>query len=313
MFVVLALAGLWFLLPAASVQGAEKPIAKADAAKKELDLRPVELGGNDLVTDDGVLLAATFYPSPKGREAIPVILLHSYKGNRKEFSALAGYLQQQGHAVLVPDLRGHGDSTGTRAGVKLDAARMPTQQFEQMYYEDIKALRRFLVAKNDADELNLSKLCLIGADMGATVALRAAWLDWTPVPGRPTLMDVKALVLLSPPASFRGLDVRTPLANPAVRSQLSVLILVGKLRKRDLDDAERLYNMFKPYHPDPPKEELAEKQDLFFLKLDTELQGAKMLGKPGLRPDPKVMIAQFIELRLVKQDREGYGHRKRRD
>jgi len=294
-----------------ALEGAEKPAAKADASKKELDLRPMELGGNDLVTDDGVLLKATFYPSPKGRDAVPVILLHSYKGDRKEFTGLAPYLQQQGHAVLMPDLRGHGESTGTRAGVKLDATRMPADQFEQMYYQDVQALRRFLVAKNDADELNLSKLCVVGAEMGAVVALRAAWLGWTPTPGRATPMDIKALVLISPPFSFRGLDTRTPLRNPAVRSQISVLILVGQGRDKDLDDAERLYNMFKPYHPDPPKEKMAEEQDLFFLKLDTKLQGAKMLGARGLNLEK--MIAQFIELRLVKQDREGYGHRKRRE
>ena len=36
-------------------------------------------------------------------------MLHGWKGNRTEYADLASFLQtQHGHAVLVPDLRGHG-------------------------------------------------------------------------------------------------------------------------------------------------------------------------------------------------------------
>ena len=66
-------------------------------------------------TVDGVPLAATFYPTPlekeAAKEAVPVILLHQFKGSRADYNGLALALQKAGCAVLVPDLRGHGHST----------------------------------------------------------------------------------------------------------------------------------------------------------------------------------------------------------
>ena len=64
-------------------------------------------------------MKATYYPGTKDEESIPVILLHGFKGNRKDFTkedeGLAWFLQKNlGCAVIVPDLRGHGDSTKVR-------------------------------------------------------------------------------------------------------------------------------------------------------------------------------------------------------
>ncbi len=64
-----------------------------------------------LNTHDGVTLGATYYGSLLGKEAVPVIMLHQYKGSRADFKDLALALQAKGCAVLVPDLRGHGQST----------------------------------------------------------------------------------------------------------------------------------------------------------------------------------------------------------
>ena len=49
-----------------------------------------------------------------------MILLHGFKGSRKDFTqkdGLAAFLQEKlGCAVIVPDLRGHGDSTRIKVG-----------------------------------------------------------------------------------------------------------------------------------------------------------------------------------------------------
>jgi pimeloyl-ACP methyl ester carboxylesterase len=268
---------------------------------------PVELGGNDLVTKDGVQLSATFYPGTLGKESVPVILLHMSKGDRKEYAGLAPYLQQRGCAVLVPDLRGHGDSTTVLMGNttrELDAAKMPSAQFTRMVNYDMETLKSFLLRKNNEKELNIEKLCVVGAEMGASVAIDWARLDWSwPVyfgVGKQG-QDVKALVLISPKWSFPGIQLRNALAHPAVRSQLSVLIVVGgKGSSKEVGDAKRLYSILKPSHPDPPAAEAAEKQDLFYGRFDTKLQGTKMLGVAALNLERT--IARFIELRLEKQD-----------
>src|SRR5574340_1050455 len=69
-------------------------------------------------TPDGIPLAVTFYPGTKGKDTIPVVLLHMAKGNRNDYAQLATDLQKVGHAVLVPDLRGHGESAARRGAAE---------------------------------------------------------------------------------------------------------------------------------------------------------------------------------------------------
>ncbi|MGW8256084.1 MAG: alpha/beta fold hydrolase, partial [Thermoguttaceae bacterium] len=65
-----------------------------------------------LKTADSLRLALSYYPGTKGKESIPVVLLHAWKGNRTDYTRdLASFLQAKGYAVIVPDLRGHGEST----------------------------------------------------------------------------------------------------------------------------------------------------------------------------------------------------------
>ena len=64
-----------------------------------------------LRTGDGLELALTYYPGTKGKQTIPVVLLHGWKQSRNDYKDLAPALQKLGYAVIVPDLRGHGEST----------------------------------------------------------------------------------------------------------------------------------------------------------------------------------------------------------
>ncbi len=264
----------------------------------------MELGGNDLLTRDGVVLKATFFPSNKGKDAVPLILLHTWKGDRREYSALAPLLQKAGHAVLVPDLRGHGESTLQQIGNAsrtLDAAKFTRADFERMVAYDMETLKSFLMTKNNEGELNIEKLGVVGAEMGASVALDWARLDWSwpLLAGKKQGQDVKALALLSPELSFRGLNGKAAMSHPAVRSQLSMLIAVGSRDSKSLSEAKRLYSMVERFHQEPPPEEATEKKDLFLGTFDTDLQGTKMLGR-GLPVEG--WIANFIQLRLVNQN-----------
>jgi len=264
----------------------------------------------DRITGDGLSVQGFFFPSTEGENAVPVVLLHSWKGDGwKEYEGLAAYLQQEcGYAVLVPNLRGHGQSTTYKAtGAQLDPARMSNAEISKMVQQhgDMEAWRSFLVQKNDERALNLNKLCLVGSEMGASVAMHWALYDWRmfDMTARQRRPSVKALVLLSPQKNFRGLDIRDPLASPAVRS-LSIMILVGRQDSKAYAQASQLDTALAKYHPAPPKgadkNELArwneETKDLFFRSFDTSLQGSKLLGVRQLMV-PEI-IGRFIDLRL---------------
>ncbi len=268
----------------------------------------------DLVlrTGDGLQLAVTYYPGTKGKETIPIVLLHGWKQSRTEYKDLAPALQALGYAVVAPDLRGHGESTRIRGARKddlLDAAKMAPAQFGLMVREDMKAVKDFLWERNNAGQLNIDKLCIVGADMGASVALNFAAYDAV---GYQYFPDgrvyygplkvgrfVKALVLISPRWSSPGLPIAQAARNPVVQRDIAMLILVGKEDAKELAEANRVNGLFKNSHLEPTGDDKIDKQTLFFGKLPTSLQGTKLL-------DPKFnvqgLIADFVYRRLQKSE-----------
>ncbi len=283
--------------PAAAPAG-----APAKSAEGEKIPPPQDLAWR---TPDGVQLKATYYPGTKKKETVPVVLLHMWKGSRQDYEPLALYLQAKGHAVLVPDLRGHGESIRA-AGVSrpLDTDTLQPAQYTRMATVDMEVVKRFLMEKNNAGELNIDKLCVVGAEMGALVALNFALVDWSwpPLATGKQGQDVKALVLISPEWTFKNLRANGPLANDAVRSRISVLIAYGKDSPKADKEARRLHAALERYHPKPgddPREKL-DRQDLFLDGIGTTLQGTKILGERGLNLEQH--IAKFIELRLLKKN-----------
>lgn len=304
LLVVLLIAALAMPGPAAAQRASEKVEIPAPET--------VALDFTDLPRMDRIRLKATYYPGvaaqDRGKEIVPVILLHGFKGNRNDMRGLAEYLQQLtdeqgepiGHAVIVPDLRGHGESA-VQDGVPLDPDRMRPDQAQAMVRGDLEEVKRFLMRRNNAGELNIEKLCVVGADMGAVIALHWAALDWSwPMAGSTKQgRDVKALVLISPQRDFKGLNAFRALESPAVSRELSIHIVVGRGNSRDYSTASSLFRRLERFHPEPPPEQILEKKDLFLDEYETSLSGTRMLGANlGLEE----RIARFIELRLVNQD-----------
>ena len=246
-----------------------------------------------LETKDKVALKATFYPSTLGKEAIPVIMLHMYKGSRVDYHDLALALQAEGHAVLVPDLRGHGESTRyTDGDEKITVDRMNRAAFAAMVAGDVEACKTFLRDQNNEEQLNIDKLCLVGAEMGAIVALNWAALDWAwpPLPRGKQGQDVKALVLLSPAWTIKGFSVNPAMASPAVQSdKISIYILTDKKAA----DAKRLEKTLAKTRAN------SEEKSLIMVPLETSLAGTKMLEVPELEVAKR--ISKFIELKVVKK------------
>ncbi|MES1213721.1 MAG: alpha/beta fold hydrolase [Singulisphaera sp.] len=254
-----------------------------------------------LSAEDDMALKATFWPGPNGKDSVPVIALHGYGGSRHDYSALAEFLQEKGCAVLAPDLRGHGESTLVpESNRRLSAADMPIAAFAGMI-DDVEAAKKFLMQRNNAGELNIDKLCLIGADMGAVVGANWAIDDWNwpPLAVGKQGQDVKAIILLSPPEKFKSLRMLEALNDRSVRSQVAFYIAVGNQDPTAVREATKIHNTLKKFHPLPVK---PEDQDLFFdRRIPTRLQGTKLLGKEFKEYGLMNNIAEFIDERAAKQ------------
>jgi alpha-beta hydrolase superfamily lysophospholipase len=288
--------------PLAAQEEKKAPAEKDEAADEQP--QPFDITGNELVTQDGVVLKASFFPGSKGKDSVPIILLHSWKGDRREFATLAPQLHKAGHAVLVPDLRGHGQSRQYVGGGsrELDASKFVPADFALMATSDMETLKGYLLKRNNAGELNLEKLCVVGGEMGASVAFNWALIDWSwPIyPGLKQGQYVKALVLLSPQRNFKGLNITAPLNSPLLNAGVSIMLLVGNEDPKLLAEVQRMHATLEKLHKAPAVGQEATEQTLFFKGLDTKVQGTKLLGVRGLNVEQR--IKKFIDLRLTARD-----------
>jgi alpha-beta hydrolase superfamily lysophospholipase len=276
------------------------------------------LGGKDIVleTRDGVQLHVEYRrPLLKkgaskdvGKEVVPVVLLHMAKGSGADWKPLAEALQRAGHAVIVPDLRGHGKSTEVKRGGRtaaIDQASMRPGDFAAMVTQDMERIKKFIIEENNAGQLNLRKLCLVGAEMGAAVAINWAAMDWSwpPLATGPQGQDVNGLVLISPVWQHKGMTIVDASNHPAIQGSISTAIVVGSKNAASLREAQRLNGILERSHEDyskAPAQVRLERQTLFFKTPATSLQGTKMLGERSLGVEG--LILTFIQSRLVKQD-----------
>ncbi|HTU26290.1 MAG TPA: alpha/beta fold hydrolase [Pirellulales bacterium] len=255
-----------------------------------------------LKAKDGLSLHAIYYPGAprKGKnqkDSVPVILLHAYNGDCHDFDDLAELLQKQGHAVVTPDLRGHGESKEMlRDGreEKLETSSLRTADFGDMWTYDLEAVKSFLIGKNNAGELNIDKLCVVGAEMGAIVGANWASLDWSwPVLSNGKQgQDVKALVMISPQSNFKGVKLIDAVSSPDVRSELAVMLIAGRKNSRSADEVNKLYKHFMKYHVEKtsPVVEL--------LLPETKLQSTKLLGEKSLGVEAAIL--KFVDGLVAK-------------
>jgi len=300
-FCLIAL-GLSIAVPHANAQAPAAGNGPAVAPSKRLP-PPQNVGLKP--TADGVQLAAVFYPSPlekeQAKDAVPVILLHQLKGSHADFDNLAVELQKANCAVLVPDLRGHGQSTkrvmSDGKEKTIDPALLNKQDFEAMIQYDLEACKSFLMEKNNAKQLNIDKLCVIGAEMGAALAVDWAERDWS----WPALttgkqgQDVKAVVLLSPTWSFKGLTITPAATNRDFTGKLSWMVVVGDQGFKEPGEAKRLKQALE--HAVPANAS-AGNPKLDYREIKTSLQGTKLLGIGNLASE----IAKFIDQQVGKSN-----------
>lgn len=277
------------------------------AAKKEGEEEIPKPVPFEITTLDGLALKGTFYPGMMGKETVPVVLLHAHKGTRADWLTVPLTLQAQGHAVLALDMRGHGESTTfTNGKPSVSALNMPPVNYSLMVESDMEAVKTWLLAQHNEGKLNVDRLVLVGAEMGAVVAVNYAARDWSwPVlaTGKQG-QDVKGLVLISPTWNFKGMGITQALNAPSLRSLISLQLVVGGKDANATGETTRIQAMCKGHRKTEFKDaqEQAKLQDMFLDKYDTSLQGTKMLTVKNLKLANSTIeerMAKFIKLRAV--------------
>lgn len=144
-------------------------------------------------TEDGWEIFGTLYRGP-GK---PVILLPQLSTTRRIWNDFAVGLNRSGYLVLSIDMRGHGQST-TRKGKTVTWKDFSEKDFNGMVV-DVKDARKFLESRG----ADTSELVVIGASLGANVAMKYASTDY----------GVKAVVMLSPGTNYRGVSIEKSMEN----------------------------------------------------------------------------------------------------
>ena len=282
----------------------------------------------NLVTKDGVQLKATYFPggarkdSNQAKQTTPVILLHDYKGSRTVFNQLVAKLQTPAEAgvdrpyfaVLAVDLRAHGESTKQMfpggAEADLDAAEISKEGLIAMTSLDMEAIRSFLVDKNDAGELNINKLCLVGSGMGASVAANWALVDWAapPLAARKQGQDVKGIVLISPRWSFNGLSMLEPMKFTPLKQNVAWLLICGAQDSKVKTDFERIQKQLEKFHPLEKKSAAPIRKGLVSSLVPSTLQGDKLFSQPTAAIDDQIVT--FLTKNVAATQLPWIGQRK---
>ncbi|MCH7959776.1 MAG: alpha/beta fold hydrolase [Candidatus Hydrogenedentes bacterium] len=160
-----------------------------------------------LDSDDGYRIAVDLYLAD-GAQPPALILVHMLGSDRHAWRYFARRAQARGYTCAAFDMRGHGDSA------PIDGSRTPQSDFEAKDWlsvlNDIQAVKALLLESG----ANSDYLAIIGASIGANLALRYAVRD----------ADIQTVILLSPGLDYRG--VTTEEAMQALR-RTPVMIMSG--------------------------------------------------------------------------------------
>lgn len=227
-----------------------------------------------LATSDGVKLTTTYFkpaaPDGEQAKAIPFILLHDWEGDRTQLLKYGAFLQSAGHAVIVPDLRGHGESTVVEGlGKPIDAKKFRRNEVSSVAM-DIERCKKYLVKRNNEGEVNIDMLSVVA--VGETSVLAVEWVlnDWFAFApfnanGIKQGQDVKSLVLVSPRKKLKGLSLnanwKNSLYTGANGNGIPLMIIWGSGDDEAAKDSESLFKLAEKSRPDPKKIEDPEERE----------------------------------------------------
>ncbi|MCO8122765.1 alpha/beta hydrolase [Stieleria sp. TO1_6] len=262
----------------------------AQTAKKRAEPLP-KPRPETLRTKDGVDLTAYYFGSNKGKAAVPVLLVHEWKGQKAPYGTLCLTLQKSGCAVLALDYRGHGGSREykDRFGKtqEFNLKTMNKGHVLDIVRYDLEEAKRFLQRENNDGKLNLNALVVIGVRDGCVPAMLWAQRDWQfpNVGTRKQGHDVKGLVMISPKRLLKGVPVESALTDPNIAS-LPTMIVVGE-GSNEQSDADRIYKRVEVM-----KKKISGDKDPEGLKL---LTVKEPLGGPSLVSGSPTVIPEIVK------------------
>jgi hypothetical protein len=339
----------WFRVPSALVlclglllplrSGGEAAAFQQSKDKDNKDSKDETWKRVTFKTCDGVELGGTFYPNPGAKKDACVLLLHNIdhkKGgdsHKDGWDHLAQELQKAGYAVLSFDFRGFGDSknvekefwnvTRNPHNSILKGARtakppesIDQKDFPPVYYpyfvNDVAAAKAFLDRQNEAKQVNVSNLIVIGAGEGAL--LGQFWVDteWhrkrlvqsggaIVLDDTPEGKDIMAVVHLSLNSSLAGRSLLNPLRNWVVETgaeyKVPITFIHGEKDDRGRELAKKLLGDIK----NPPNG-IKKPEKLEFTE-DKVIEGTELTGSQLLQNslDTEKVILGHLDKLLEKR------------
>ena len=261
------------------------------AAQKKRVEPPPEPRPVVIPTKDGNELSGYYFGSNKGKEAIPVLLVHEWQGQKNGYGPLCLALRNAGCAVLAFDYRGHGgsreivDASGRKKQLNLQTMRK--RDIDMIVRYDIEAAKRFLIKENNEERLNLNALVVVGVRDGCVLATAWTQTDWQfpNVGTRKQGRDVKALVFVSPKRQLKGIPIESLLQDRNVAG-LPTMVIYGKGSTEE-NDSVRIHKRIGVN-----KRKLAGGRDPEGLEL---LSVREPLGGPDLIKRSKSVIPEVVK------------------
>lgn len=153
-------------------------------------------------TDDNfVIKSKLYYPKQKAKVYPVVVFLHSIGYSSDYWGDLVNNFVDSGVAALVIDLRGHGQSVYD-SNFRIRSWRYYSNKQYAIYPKDVTDILKYL-ASNYKD-ISTTKYAIVGADIGANTAVLVS---------EKMVNKPKALVLMSPTSTFKGLYIPISMTN----------------------------------------------------------------------------------------------------
>ena len=155
------------------------PTETATSVSVEQESTPLSIEDITIEASDGLMIQATFWGVQHAPPQPGVILLHMLGSERSvwETTGFAEHLSDNGYAVLSVDMRGHGETGGSRDW--------------DLTADDLQCVWAYFVGR---EEVEATRTAVIGASIGANMTLITGVNE----------PSIKTLVLLSPGLDYRG-------------------------------------------------------------------------------------------------------------